>query len=128
MTEAELPAQLIRFLRSTVPTYEAAVMLIVISREPARHWSAEDIVAQVPAIATPEAARQYVDHFAAAGVLRKLEDGTFQYQPASGDVEGAVSALTSAYAQRPVTLIRVIYSIATDKIQSFADAFRLKKD
>jgi hypothetical protein len=31
------------------------------------------------------------------------------------------------YNERPVTLVRVIYSPKDDKIRSFADAFRLKK-
>ena len=31
------------------------------------------------------------------------------------------------YAQRPVTLIRMIYALRDTRIQSFAEAFRIRK-
>ena len=36
--------------------------------------------------------------------------------------------LDQADAERPVTLIRLIYALRDRKIRSFADAFRLRKD
>jgi hypothetical protein len=35
--------------------------------------------------------------------------------------------LALAYKERPVTLFRVIYALRDLKIQSFADAFKLKR-
>jgi len=37
-----------------------------------------------------------------------------------------VRTLARAYQERPVTLIRVIYALRDTKIQSFADAFKLR--
>lgn len=36
--------------------------------------------------------------------------------------------LSQAYEQRPVTLVRLIYALRDRSIQSFADAFKLRKD
>jgi hypothetical protein len=38
-----------------------------------------------------------------------------------------VRTLAQAYNERPVTLIRMIYALRDPKIQSFADAFKLRK-
>ena len=38
-----------------------------------------------------------------------------------------VETLAQAYVQRPVTLIRVIYALRDSKIQTFADAFKIRK-
>ena len=39
-----------------------------------------------------------------------------------------VRTLAQAYNDRPVTLTRMIYALRDPKIQSFADAFKLRKD
>jgi hypothetical protein len=38
-----------------------------------------------------------------------------------------VHALTRVYNARPVTMVRMIYTLRDEKIRSFADAFRIKK-
>ena len=38
-----------------------------------------------------------------------------------------VEMLAKAYRERPVTLVRIIYALRDSKVQSFADAFRLRK-
>ena len=53
-------------------------------------------------------------------------DKRVQYRPRGGELDAHVATLAQAYRERPVTLIRVIYALRDHKIQSFADAFRLK--
>ena len=43
-------------------------------------------------------------------------------------VQGHLRTLSKADAERPVTLIRLIYALRDRKIRSFAEAFRLRKD
>jgi len=45
-----------------------------------------------------------------------------------GDVATHLPILAQAYEQRPVTLVRLIYALRDRSIQSFADAFKLRKD
>ena len=42
-------------------------------------------------------------------------------------LDANVGTLAQAYRERPVTLIRVIYALRDSRIQSFADAFRLRR-
>jgi hypothetical protein len=122
----ELPADLTRFIRSTIPSYDAAVLLLLISRDAEALWSADEI-AQKTGLAREIVAR-YVDHFARAGLLVQTADGGCRFSCSSPELQEAVLALQKAYDQRPVTLVRVIYSSADDKIRSFADSFKLKRD
>jgi hypothetical protein len=39
-----------------------------------------------------------------------------------------VTQLAKVYNERPVTLIRMIYALKDTKIQSFADAFKIRKE
>jgi hypothetical protein len=58
-------------------------------------------------------------------VATALANG-FVYR-ASEQVDAHVRTLTQAYKERPVTLFRVIYALRDTKVQSFADAFRVRK-
>ena len=53
-------------------------------------------------------------------------DKRYQYRPASEILAAHVRTLSQAYNERPVTLIRMIYALRDLKIQSFADAFKLR--
>ena len=66
-------------------------------------------------------------HFHAQGLVVPRNGESYQYSPASPDLDEAVRALTRVYNARPVTLVRMIYAPKDEKIRSFADAFRLKK-
>lgn len=55
------------------------------------------------------------------------ETGEYAYAPRDARTRNAVALLGAAYNERPVTLVRLIYS-RPSMAQTFADAFRLKKD
>lgn len=44
------------------------------------------------------------------------------------DIARHLATLAQAYEERPVTLFRLLYALRDRKIQSFADAFKLRKD
>lgn len=77
----------------------------------------------------------------AKGLERALEDlaqarlvrfdaagGTWHFDPRSAEDRAAVESLTTLYHQRPVTLVKLIYSMPSRAITTFADAFRLRED
>jgi predicted transcriptional regulator len=51
----------------------------------------------------------------------------YRYMPADADLRRAVELLAVAYNERPVTLVRLVYQ-RRSPAQSFADAFRIRKD
>jgi hypothetical protein len=128
MEDAAFSDEFCRFLRAAVPTVDAAEVLLLLHRDPERWWSAEDVVsALAPSVSlTPSAAAACLAAFQANGLVAAGPDKRVQYRSAVADLEAHIRTLAQAYRERPVTLIRVIYALRDNKIQSFADAFRLK--
>ncbi len=70
-----------------------------------------------------------LDDLVGAGIVRF--DGaarSWHYNPRSAEDRSAVESLTALYHQRPVTLVKLIYSMPSRAIATFADAFRLRED
>jgi hypothetical protein len=126
MIDSDFPEELCLLIRDTIPTIEAAELLIVLCRDPARQWKPEEIVHEIrPTVISESEVRKCLVLFRACGLVIENQDARFQYQPASAALASTVGTLVKAYNERPVTLMRLIYS---GKIQSFADAFKIKKD
>lgn len=125
MTTGDFPPALLRLIRASVPTFPAAELLVFMYRNPSRRWTVEAIGQAIqPAVILPPAIKEYLALFVRQGLVAE-SSGEFEYV-ATGPAGDAVGELARAYNERPVTLIRTIYSIADHAIQSFADAFRLR--
>lgn len=55
------------------------------------------------------------------------QEHRYQYAPASKELDQLVGQLAQLYQQRRVTIINLIYSGPVQKLQDFADAFRIHK-
>jgi hypothetical protein len=129
MAEPNLSPALIQFIRAMFPSYDAAVVLIHVSREPSATWGIERLVASIgPESIGLSAVRQHLEHFVRVGLVVEAPQGEFQLSPSSEETRGVILELVLAYDERPVTLVRALDSAARARIQSFADAFRLKRD
>jgi hypothetical protein len=129
MSEFDLSPALIQFIAGALPSYDAAVVLVHVSREPEGVWTVERLVEVIgPESMEIPAARRYMEHFARAGLLEVLREGEYRLGPQSDETRAIIEELRLAYDERPVTLVRAFDSAARAKIQSFADAFRLKRD
>jgi len=130
MEDADFSDEFCRFLRTAIPTVDGAELLLLLSRERERWWSAQEAVAALqPGVSLAEAdAARYLGAFQAGGLLAVGPDKRVQYRAATPALEAHVRMLEQAYRERPVTLIRVIYALRDSSIQSFADAFKLKRN
>ena len=130
MEDAAFSDEFCRFLRTAVPTVDAAELLLLIQRERERTWSAaEAVAALLPGASLSEAdAARYFGIFQSSGLLAVGTDKRIQYRPNFGELDAHVRTLAQAYGERPVTLIRMIYALRDGSIQSFADAFKLKRN
>jgi len=128
MSDPDFPEALRSFIREMIPTIDAAELLVMIALNPARAYTVDAAVeAMHPTAVTAPAARRYLTHFHAQGLVASRGGESYQYSPASPELDEVVRALTQVYNARPVTLVRMIYALKDEKIRSFADAFRLKK-
>ena len=124
----ELPSLLERFIFQCIPTLQAAEVLLLVAAHPERDFSAEDIVVLIrPTVVTASAVLEYMALLQGSHIVT-ASDGTFRYTAATGELEAVIAELRRTYNERPVTLIAAIYRIADSRIQSFADAFKLRRD
>ena len=129
MEDAQFSDEFCRFLQSTLPSVDAAELLLLLARDPTRWWSVPEIVAALrPAPLTDADVTRVLETLQARAIVALGPDRRVQYRPGNEELAGYVRTLGQAYSERPVTLIRVIYALRDSKIRSFADAFKLRKD
>lgn len=127
MQTSDLPPTLLEFIRICIPSYQTAEVLLAVAAHPERDFSPEEVVRIMhPVDITEPAARRSLAALTAGGLLRQ-HAGRFSYSPLP-ELEPRAQELMRAYNERPVTLIRAIYRNEDRGIQSFSDAFKLRKD
>jgi hypothetical protein len=117
-------------IRSCIPSTDALEVFILVSSAPERTWSLDELAAAMRGAtgAAPDVAA-FLESFRSCGLVSGDAVAGFRYRPASPELAIAAEHLVRAYNERPVTLIRAIYSIADAKaIQAFANAFRIRKE
>jgi hypothetical protein len=129
MQDTDFSDDFFEFIQRAVPDVDAAQCLVEIYKQPDTAWSPDQLASSLnPALRLTHArAATYLELFKARGVLEIRPDRHYQYRPAAMTIDKNVRTLAQAYQERPVTLIRIIYALRDTKIQSFADAFRLRK-
>lgn len=127
MDSSELSESLRHFLQSNTPTFQAVELLLFLAAQTDRRWLPEDIVEAIkPTVITLSAVKEYLAVFRAQGLVQG--DESVAFAPATPGLQSSVDELAQAFNERPVTLIRTIYELPENKIRSFADSFRLKKE
>ena len=126
MTISELPADLRRFILTSIPSVPYLEAVLLLRADPAQPWDAAQL-----------ARRLYVPEQSGAELLALLRDsgvaaeaqptGSLRYAPAA-ELRELIDRLATAYAQDLVTVTRVIHSRIDRRAQQFADAFRFRKE
>lgn len=126
MTFSELPADLRRFILTSIPSVPFLEAVLLLRADPAQGWSAAQL-----------ARRLYVPEQTGAELLALLRDsgiasdgeaaGTVRYAPAA-ELRELIDRVAAAYAQDLVAVTRLIHSRIDRRAQQFADAFRFRKE
>jgi hypothetical protein len=126
MTSSELPADLRRFILTSIPSVPYLEAVLLLRADPAQDWGPAQL-----------ARRLYVPEPSGAELLTLLRDsgiaaeaqaaGTIRYAP-TPELRALVDRLAIAYAHDLVAVTRVIHSRIDRRAQQFADAFRFRKE
>lgn len=129
MEDADFSDDFCRFLQQSIPSVDAAELLLFLRAHAERTWAPSEAAANLrPAVQIGDAdAARYVEAFVARGLVAAEPDRRVQFRPGTEELEMYTQMLALAYKERPVTLIRMIYALRDSRIQTFADAFRLKR-
>lgn len=122
----EIPENVLTFLRDHIHSVEQLEMLLLLKRQCDREWSVTEIsrtIASDPLITASRLARFHSLH-----ILTSKEENVYRYAPESPALDRTIADLADAYSKYHVHVIGLIYSKPIDKVRTFADAFRLRKD
>jgi hypothetical protein len=125
MKDFEFSDEFCRFIQATIPAVPAAELLLLLRDRPDAPLTAEEALLKLGPGVTLGDITKHLEVFEARGLVAR-EDRRYRFRPES-ELALQANNLAIAYSQRPVTLIRVIYAFRDSSIQSFADAFRLRK-
>jgi DNA-binding GntR family transcriptional regulator len=121
-----IPEHVLQFVRGSIKSVWTLDLLIMMRRAPGRSWTSEALARELHANET--LVQQALTALMQAGLLAADPGGTWRYAPTTPDLEAIAAELERHSTERPLALIREIVSAPNEKIQSFADAFRFKKD
>ena len=126
--EEAIPNEVRQFLVDQIDSVMQLELVLLLHAEPARQWSAADIAAELRVDAGWVASQ--VDELCRRRILicHKAAIAQYQFGPADPGTAGAIATLADLYATHRVSIISMIFSKPVDRLRSFADAFRLRKD
>ena len=126
MTHQELPADVRRFVLTSIPSVPFLEAVLLLRAQPEDAWEATDL-----------ARRLYVPDRTAADLVQQLrhggvaeaagEGGAIRYAPAA-ELKDRLDSLAHWYAVDLVTITGLIHSRIDRRAQQFADAFRIRKE
>lgn len=117
------------FIRRFIHSVYELEILMMLRDDPSREWGA--LAASQALLIEQGAVAASLRQLQNAGLLarRTLDDeDLYQYKPASPELERTGNELAHAYTNYRVKVIHMIASQPTDKVRTFADAFKLRKE
>lgn len=128
MSRNFIPDDLAQFILNKIDSVARLEALLLLRSNPEQEWSIKGL-----------AERLYISERETAEIVRSLcaqriflalptEPARFRYQPGSRTLQLLVDRLAEVYSTHLVPVTNLIHSKPADRIQEFAEAFKLRKD
>lgn len=110
-----------------IDNLDSLEVVMLVFREQSRTWTPDQTASTLRI--SVRVARRELERMRARGIAKNVaDDGTFQFDVSDPDRAAAVARIASMYGTRRIELINYVASQTIKRIQSIADAFRLRKD
>jgi len=126
MSEKIISAETLDFIRSSFKSVWALELIFVMRRESTRSWSISELTQQLRA--SEPLVRGILPDFVKKGLVLETARNLFQYSPAALELEQLVDRVAVAYTENRIRLINEMFKVPDRNAQSFADAFKFKKE
>lgn len=113
------------FIRENVISVEQIRVLLLLSADAGRWWTVDEISAELTS--SPRSIHDRLLTLRRRALVHRDDRGRFSYVPDPA-WDGLVAQLREEYAQRPVSVIELIFSRREGALESFSQAFRLGGD
>jgi hypothetical protein len=128
-----VPAEVIsRELRSFIAEYVRSLMtlelLLLLYANRQREWRAPELARELR-VELPWAERE-LRELAKRGLVNvaATDPPTYRYGPQRPELDAVTAQLAAIYPQHRFSIIQILYAAPSEPLQSFADAFKLRKD
>jgi hypothetical protein len=123
----DFPNELKKFIAQNIESLAQLETLLRLHRDPQRQWTADELAREL-----------YISADMCRGICIDLErrrlavrgdaPQSWRYPAADPEVDLLVEQLAQTYRERRVAVVTAIYSTPVNKVQTFADAFRLRRE
>jgi hypothetical protein len=113
------------FVRDTIRSVWTLELLVLMQQGADRAWPTTELVAALRANA--RVVTEGLSALESVGLVRLDGIGLYRYRPASSALAETIRHVVDLYNRKPLAVVRTILTSPTDKIQTFADAFRFRK-
>lgn len=125
MTIPELPADVRRFILTSIPSVPYLEAILLLRAEPRQAWTGS-LLAQ--RLYVPErTAAELLTQLREAGVAEATADAAVRFAPRP-ELSDQLDRLAVAYTAQLMSVTDLIHSRVERRAQQFADAFRFRKD
>ena len=118
--------ELQNFIRANLRSVWELELLLLMSRGRARAWSANELNRELRS--SIHLVAEILGKLEHAGLVSDVGGGAYRYNPRTPELGRVVDQLEQDYAARPFAIVRAILAAPNEKIQTLADAFKVKKD
>jgi hypothetical protein len=127
MSHPSLPADVTRFILTSIPSVPHLEAILLLRQDPLKDWDAKEAGSR---LYIPEKrAEELLQELTQAGMFRSDGDPqTYRFLPASAELGELIEKLAEVYAKQIVVVTNLIHSKSSSQVQQFADAFKLRKD
>jgi hypothetical protein len=124
----EIDERVRAFIQDHVGSIAELEVILLLRGDPGREWTAAE-VAQTLRLGA-DWSRIHLARLAASGILTEQPGAPARYclSRSSPGLAETLNAIAEAYAHRQRSIIQLIYANPDDKIRTFADAFKLRKE
>ncbi|MEX2119010.1 MAG: hypothetical protein WD847_05305 [Pirellulales bacterium] len=121
-----LPDEIRHFIAANVSSVAQLELLLLVRESPDKDWCPEQVSRALYTTADMMAGQ--LAELEGRGLLKSTQPGRYRYAPGTPELAAIVEEVAKLYKERRVSVISTIYAEPTEKVRTFADAFRLRKD
>jgi hypothetical protein len=122
----DFPLELKQFIAQHVESLAQLEALLILRQDRQTPWQSAALCQRL--YISPDMCEGILVDLIRRGFAERTADGGVQYRPPSDDADRLLTDLAAIYQERRVAVITEIYSKPVNKVQTFADAFRLRKE
>jgi hypothetical protein len=126
---SEISNEVKKLILDHINSVEMLEVLLLLNGQPNRSWTAADVSAELRT--DIHSAERRLQDLSSKHLILSLSHSSnkeYRFDSQNGELDRIVGDLRSAYKVRKFTVIDLIFSKPLDAIQTFADAFKFKKE